>query len=252
MKQKNWLNSIKEKLGFPEYSYRPALITFLSYLLTYTLPQVIHLGIAPRKVAIAWDAMIPFWPPAVIVYVLSYFQWLLIIGVVMRQRRELCERIFRSVTIALWISFFIFIFLPTYVIRPEITGNGICDWILRYVYAVDPPTRVLPSFHVIASWFCTRALFLCCDSQEKYGFAGDDPKRNGITGGDPRRSFGKCTRPWAWVNLIFSILVFVSILLVKQHVILDIPSALIVTELGFLLEKLWPKKNGNDAIPGSN
>ena len=232
MKQKNWLNSIKERLGFPEYSYRPALIAFVSYTCAFLLPRIINLGIEPRQVTIAWDAWIPFWTPAVTIYVLSYFQWVLIIGVVMRQRKELCERIFNSVTIALWISFLIFILFPTYMIRPEITGNGICDWILRFVYWIDPPTRVFPSFHVIASWFCTRALFLCCDSQEKYGFAS----------GGPLGNFGRCTRPWAWVNLVFSIAVFASILLVKQHVMLDIPSALIVTELGFLLVNLWEKK----------
>ena len=205
-------NSKESKTGnpvFPKYAVWLLIITCVSFGITYTLSDFIPTG-EYHLLAIPLDQRIPLWTPAVIVYILAYFQWIFCAVIVMKQKRQICTGLFVSIISVFWISFIIFLAFPTKTIRPEITGTGFCDTLLKYVYMVDAPTRICPSFHCILSWFCGRALFKC--------------------EGVPKRE--------AWINMIFSVMVFASTLFTKQHVIIDLPVSIIVTEFGFLLSLL--------------
>ena len=95
-----------------------------------------------------------------------------------------------------------FLGYPVTIQRPEITESGIFnDW-MRFLYRVDSPTNLCPSLHVVISYLCWRGTMGC----------------------------RKIPKWYTWFNLAFLILVCFSILFVKQHYVLDIVAAVVVTE----------------------
>lgn len=155
------------------------------------------------------DDLVPLWTPSVVVYVLAYVQWIFCLVAIVFQDREHKYRSVSAIMYAILISAVIFIVLPTNTVRPEITGNSIFDRLLKLIYLSDTPVNVLPSFHCMASWIVSRCL--AADSKT------------------PR-----------WVNALnftFTLLVFASVLLTKQHLFLDIPAAILVAEIALLISK---------------
>ena len=125
------------------------------------------------------------------------------------QNKDFCYRIFSYEIISKFICMIMFLVFPTIMIRPEITGNGIFDQLTNFVYSADAPTNLFPSLHCLESYIIFRASF-------------------GIK---------KHTKALVIFNGIFALLVFASVLFVKQHLFLDIPAAIIVSELGFFIGK---------------
>jgi membrane-associated phospholipid phosphatase len=97
----------------------------------------------------------------------------------------------------------LFIALPTYNIRPEIINNDIFSELLKFLYHIDSADNLFPSIHCLVSWNC----FV------------------GIRG---LKYYGKNYKIPAF---IIAILVFISTLVTKQHVIVDIISAVVIAEL---------------------
>ena len=152
------------------------------------------------------DEMTPFFPSFIIFYVLAYAQWIIGYIVISHHSKEYCFKIVTADIIAKTVCFLFFIFFPTTLIRPEITGNGIFELITKAVYSTDPATNLFPSIHCLESWVVFRgALKLKVPTVYKV-----------ITG-------------------IFTLGVFASVVLVKQHVLIDIPAGILVFELGYLI-----------------
>ena len=102
-----------------------------------------------------------------------------------------------------------FLLLPAELRRPEVPGTDFFSRLTRFVYFVDQPNNLCPSLHVVCSYYCWRALW--------------------DTEGIPLwyRRF----------NFVFLLLVCASILLVKQHLIVDIPAGVLVSEIPLQLAK---------------
>ena len=81
---------------------------------------------------------------------------------------------------------------------------------MRFLYRVDSPNNIFPSLHVLMSYYCWRFTLGCRGIPDWY------------------KAF----------SLVFTVLVCFSILFVKQHLFLDIPSALLVAEGVFQLMRL--------------
>lgn len=155
------------------------------------------------------DLVIPFIPSFIIIYILSYIQWIVGYGLIAAESKEVCYRVISSEIIAKLICLVIFLVLPTTMSRPENTGGGIFGYLVDLIYSADTPTTLLPSVHCLESWI----LF---------------------------RTAHKITRFKKWLVplwFIFAILVFASVVFVKQHLILDIPAAILVGEIGLFLGK---------------
>ena len=155
------------------------------------------------------DSALPFIPAFIVIYILSYLQWVVGYGLVAAESREVCYRVISSEIIAKLICLVIFLALPTYLTRPETSGHGIFGELTELIYLLDTPTTLFPSVHCLESWI----LF---------------------------RTAHKITRHKRWLVplwFVFGLLVFASVLLVKQHLILDIPAAIIVGEIGLFLGK---------------
>ena len=152
------------------------------------------------------DENTPFCPFFIIFYVLAYAQWILGYIVLSHHSKEYCFKVVTADIIAKTVCFLFYIFFPTTLIRPEITGDGIFETITKMVYSSDPATNLFPSIHCLESW----AVFRCALKLKL-------PKIYKVTMG------------------IFSLCVFASVVLVKQHVLIDIPAGILVFELGYLI-----------------
>ncbi|MBR2764594.1 MAG: phosphatidic acid phosphatase [Blautia sp.] len=158
------------------------------------------------------DDRIGLCTPFITIYVLAYLQWLTSYILAAHESREVCYRIMGGDIIAKLICFIIFLIVPTTLHRPEITGRNVFDRFTRFIYAVDYPDNLLPSIHCLESWICLRGSFMMTKVPGWY-------------------------RPFTF---IFTVLVFASTLLVKQHLLLDIPTAILTAEIGLALFRLLP------------
>ena len=77
----------------------------------------------------------------------------------------------------------------------------------KFIYSVDEPVNLLPSIHCLESYCVLRYTI----------------------------GLKKPCRAYKIIISTFSVLVFASVVLVKQHVILDIPAAIIIVELSALI-----------------
>jgi len=96
-----------------------------------------------------------------------------------------------------------FILLPTTNTRPEVTGDGIVENIMRFIYFADPATNLFPSIHCLVSWLCYA----------------------GIRG---RKIIPLWYRAF---SCIFAIMVFISTQFTKQHYIADVIGGGLIAEI---------------------
>lgn len=99
--------------------------------------------------------------------------------------------------------------IPSTLVRPEITGNGIFDWLTNLIYQIDSPDNLLPSIHCLENWICFRGAMRC----KKVG------------------------KGYKITMFISALLVFASTVMVKQHVFVDIVAAIAVVETGLFFAK---------------
>ena len=172
------------------------------------------------------DARIPFSAPWVTVYLLCFPYWLITGLLVFSGEKPLAYRIAAAYVVAMLLSGAVYLLWPGTMQRPEVTGGGVFNALVRFVYRVDEPTNLCPSLHVLATWVCFRGA----------------AEHKGI----PR-----------WFKVfsgVFLVLVCCSVLLVKQHAVVDVPAGILVGELalqigrvlrleriGFALEKAFKK-----------
>ena len=106
-----------------------------------------------------------------------------------------------------FISMMFFIFLPTEIVRPPITGAGLFDLGTQFIYLIDDPVNLFPSLHCAMSWLCFRGAMMM-ERKNYYYIVG---------------------------NGVLTILVFASIVFIKQHFFIDIFAGVLVAEIGLFL-----------------
>lgn len=101
----------------------------------------------------------------------------------------------------------LFVFLPTTLVRPEITGTGFWDQALRFVYSIDQSANLFPSIHCLVSWFCYIGI----------------------------RHQKKIPVWYQRFSLVFATLVCISTQVTKQHYIIDVFGGIILSEVCYLI-----------------
>ncbi|WP_339237613.1 phosphatase PAP2 family protein [Paenibacillus sp. FSL R5-0517] len=151
------------------------------------------------------DSMIPFVPLFIIPYVLWYpFITGALIALAFKEKRTYFQTLI-ALCSGLVISYLFFALFQTAIERPNIRcEKGILFTMVDYIYRNDQPYNCFPSIHVLTSYLILRG--------------------TGV--------FGRAI--WAMTST-FSILIIVSTVLVKQHVIVDIAGGILVGELCFRL-----------------
>jgi hypothetical protein len=153
----------------------------------------------------ALDLWIPFAGWVVWPYLLSIAGILLPAALV--RSRELFSRTAVAYALAILLSFLVFYLLPTDAtsLRSQAVTcrcGSLTDWAIDTLYAIDPPTNLLPSLHVSLATLAALAV-----SKEDSAY-----------------------RPFAWIGWGFLV---VSVCILKQHAVLDALSGMLLALFAF-------------------
>lgn len=194
----------------PTYAIFPLILTGLTELFAYQGNKLIQLFVGMDRaidMTTPWDSCFAFHPTWVLVYIGTYLFWICQYTAVARESPEKAYRLAAADLVAKLICFFFFALLPTTNVRPEVEGTGFISFLMRFIYRVDTPTNLFPSIHCFVAWLGTRYMFECKKLRHK-----------GLT----------CT-----LCVIGSVLVFLSTLYTKQHVLPDVAAGIAVAEIGW-------------------
>ena len=193
----------------PEYRH-------LFYLLFWLLQPLTFFGIGYHSLAsfrlvhVPLDDVIPFCAPFVVPYVVWYpFVGLSLLYTVLYDVDAFRWQM-RFFLVTYTVAYVAFFFWPTgQDMRPALgEGGGPFVWLLRLIYAADPPTNCCPSLHVVGSIGAALGL------------------------SDSRRFGRPLWRAGIWA---MAALISVSTVFVKQHSAADVGGALVLCAAGYLL-----------------
>ena len=186
----------------------------LSQLLAYYATRLLLPYLPAHQMETALDAAIPLRPEWIIVYYLSYVFWAGSGIAILAESRAYARRTAKGYLIAMLISGVIFLVWPATMTRPIPPDTGFFNVLLGMLYQIDDPVNLCPSLHVLITYFCLRCAM-------------------------GSRTIPKWYLPF---SAVFLVLVCLSVLFVKQHVLVDIPSAILAGELSVRLAGLGKER----------
>lgn len=207
------MNSFKSRYDelLPKYTRKPLLIVLIFNFFVYYSPKFLIPEYRLHYLSTSLDDALPVVPAFIFIYVLAFLQWGLGYIIIARDSRERCYRILTGELIAKTIAWVIFMAYPTAIRHEAPAVTGPTTWLLAFIFAADiPAINLFPSLHCLESWLCFRGAI----------------------------GLKRMPRRYTWLQLIFTLLVFASTILVKQHVWPDILGGIAVAELGQLLRRL--------------
>lgn len=172
-------------------------------------------------VNIKLDKYIPFIKYFVYPYMLWYITLFLVPYLFYKKDKMFYKVYIKTIFISLLIAFLVYIFYPTTLIRNEILAIDLSTLIISLIYKIaNPAINCLPSAHCILSFVHIYITLMI----------------NGIN------------NKIKTIIIIQSILVILSTLFIKQHVILDVISAFILSLIIYIMTYLfYVKKNLSSA-----
>lgn len=149
------------------------------------------------------EEAIPFQKEWIIIYIASYLFWAVCYIMVAKRGKEEWYRFSTADMLSRLVCCFFFLVLPTTNIRPEVNGNGICSFLVRFIYQNDEATNLFPSIHCLCSWLCFLGL----------------------------RKERKISIVYRFLAFVMAILICLSTVFVKQHYVIDIFGGVIIAQL---------------------
>jgi membrane-associated phospholipid phosphatase len=157
------------------------------------------------------DKQIPFVPAFILPYLIWYpFMLTMLITLFVKQRSAYYRTLFTLCVglIACYITFHLF---QTTIQRPQITKDGLLNWLVNMVYNNDGAYNCFPSIHVLSSYLMLKGM--------SYG-----------------ANFSKISR---LLIITTSWSIIISTVFVKQHVLIDIVGAILLAEMLVFLVGKW-------------
>jgi membrane-associated phospholipid phosphatase len=189
----------------------------LSQLLMRILATIVLIGAASLyiplnhnlaggiDIAVRFDALIPLWPVWVLPYLAAFPFWgISLMWAVFSLDPEQFLSFFTADLAIVLTAMLVFFTFPTYVIRPNIPGNGIPEILLGFVYRMDGAYNAFPSGHIYQTGF------FCLYYSRLY------PKLNNM-----------------WLMLF--LLIGLSTLFTHQHVVADVVGGMLFASVGYWL-----------------
>lgn len=205
----------------PRYAVLPIILTFAVNGVAYYLPKLLSTGVAPIYMGLWIDEALPLCPAFIWIYVGAFLQWFVNWAMLSRQERSFMNRRLAGEWVSKLLCSVCFMLLPTALThRPTPETDTLSGFLTAFVFAVDTPENLFPSIHCLESWLCLRNAF----------------------------AMKNVPRGYKWGTAVFSLLVMASTLLVKQHVLLDIPAGILAAEIGLLVSKYLHKTPFLDKI----
>lgn len=217
----NYNRIVKRLMGIvPDYAYLPLAFMFLINLVTYYGTRLITDHFKHYDISVSLDNRLPFWPVFIIPYLFAFAQWTVGFIVISRSSKAYCYKVISGEIFSKLIVCIIFVLFPTTVFRNEISGQDLCSQVVAFIYRIDAPTNLFPSIHCLESYICMRTALEMKEVSKKYKTS----------------------------MIVTGLLVFMSTLLVKQHVVLDVLGAVVVAETGrFIAEFIFAHQFGKKA-----
>lgn len=133
--------------------------TFLLNQSVYYLARIIAKNWQHYDMTTSADLRIPFLPWTVSIYFACYLFWCVNYYLCAAQSSAAQSsaernRFFCADAIAKIICFLLFVTIPTTNIRPEVVGNDIWSFLMKFLYRIDAANNLFPSIHCLVSWFC--------------------------------------------------------------------------------------------------
>lgn len=205
------MNIIRKRLKqiVPETSMVPLIFAVAVNMLVYCGSRMIAGGWTHHNIESFLDGWIPFWSPSIVIYFGCYLFWAANYILISRQdKKEMC-RFFSADFLSRMICLACFLLFPTTNTRPVVEPSGFFNKLMIFLYSIDAADNLFPSIHCLVSWFC----FI------------------GIRG---KKEIPVWYRGF---SCIFALMVCVSTLTTKQHVIWDVIGGILLAEFCYWLGK---------------
>lgn len=187
----------------PRYAFFSVIFCFVFNSLIYTGTQILMKNARHYDLSTSFDHNIPFVPEWVFIYVICFAFWAVNYIIITRTGHDEWFKFATADYLSRIICMVFFIIMPTTNTRPVITGNGLAENIMGFIYMADPATNLFPSIHCLVSWLCYA----------------------GIRG---RKNIPLWYRAF---SCIFAIMVFISTQFTKQHYIADVFAGVLIAEI---------------------
>ncbi len=191
----------------PSYARLPLAAVVAVNSLVYWGARVIAGDRVHVNMEMALDRLIPFVPWTIVIYFGCYVFWIANYILCAHLGKAYALRFYASDILAKIICFLFFVFLPTTIVRPEITGSGLAERAVAFLYEIDAADNLFPSIHCLVSWLC---------------FIGV-------------RGQARVPKYYQVLSLIFAVLVCISTVTLKQHAAVDIAGGILLAELAYYL-----------------
>ena len=153
------------------------------------------------------DDQIPFVPYFIYFYISWYILLFLVPIIYMKYDKKALKKYTYTNFISVLVCGIIFIIFPTTINRPNIEVTSITTWLVNTIYYFDTPAvNCLPSIHSLICF-----IFILCNIKANI------------------KTSYKC------IIDILSVLIILSTLFIKQHVIYDVLSAFIVSSITYII-----------------
>ena len=162
------------------------------------------------------DEVVPFVPWTMIIYWGCYIFWIINYCLCTIYDKGINSQFIKTHYIGETICFIIMFTFPTIMSRPVITSTDIFSKMLSIQYAFDAADNLFPSIHCFVSYLCWI----------------------GVRNNDSIPKWYQNT------SLVLALLVFISTLTVKQHVLVDLFASVLVAEASYKISAyLSSRKN---------
>lgn len=153
------------------------------------------------------DDQIPFVPYFIYFYISWYILLFLVPMIYMKYDKKTLKKYTYTNFISVLVCGIIFIIFPTTINRPNIEVTSITTWLVNTIYYFDTPAvNCLPSIHSLICF-----IFILCNIKANI------------------KTSYKC------IIDILSVLIILSTLFIKQHVIYDVLSAFVVSSITYII-----------------
>lgn len=199
----------------PSYAAFPLFFALLWNQAVYYGARIATASFPHYDLTTYFDRLIPVVPFFTSIYFLAFPFWAAGYILSVRISRDQAMTLLCGDFLSKGVCLVFFLLFPTTNIRPEIAGRGIWEALLLWLYQTDSPDNLFPSIHCLVSWLC---------------FAGI-------------RRQPTIPLPCQAATLFMALLVFLSTLFTRQHVIADVLGAIVIGEACYRIASL-PRVRG--------
>lgn len=205
-------------VGIEEYAVWPMVSCLLTNCAVYYICRMIAAGKYHHDISIGLDSAIPCIPSLFSwLYCATFIFWAMSYINYANLGKRYAQRIAFADFVGKFISALFFAFYPTIMAEPSLPVTDYWTFMLFMIKLIDEPNNLFPSLHVVVSWISWRYVAKMTTVTDRYKS----------------------------ISFIFVLLVFLSILFTKQHLVMDIFGGIIVAEIGiFVSDKLVFKDSG--------